>query len=448
MKQIKFIAMAVAALAMFSCAKEKTPINDEAQGEPVTVQFNISMPAAGVGRVDKTDTGTTEEGTVATADGKQDIVVYVIANGKVEAVVEPADKSTAGNKTATVKITTGKKQILAVVNGKTLSATKFAAGSEASKIDEALLAAVSNASSATNVLFVSKMQPESIKSPTTTDGIQTKPWPISINVERAVAKVVVRGNADFNLGLAASVGKDLQKFALNGKASNSYLYQHVDASVLPVNSATTAWDWKSTGATVTTGDWKAMTTKTALLKDIKGDGSNGGVYTLESVAGSTSLNKNSTQLMVKADILPTAKYTTATNGVGAAIADDDNYTVVKHKTIAKSYRFFLPGVFATWKADVANATEVAKYEDTGVEYTKGINYYLVKIVHDATIPSLKFSVLRNYIYDITLGNINGFGSNDTGTIVDPDEQIEVDAYIEATIKILAWNVKEQTSDLE
>ncbi|MEG2099321.1 MAG: fimbria major subunit, partial [Mucinivorans sp.] len=76
------------------------------------------------------------------------------------------------------------------------------------------------------------------------------------------------------------------------------------------------------------------------------------------------------------------------------------------------------------------------------------NYYLVKIVHDATIPSLKFSVLRNYIYDITLGNINGFGSNDTDTIVNPDDQIEVDAYINATIAVLAWNVKEQTSDLE
>ncbi|MEG1588388.1 MAG: fimbria major subunit, partial [Mucinivorans sp.] len=64
------------------------------------------------------------------------------------------------------------------------------------------------------------------------------------------------------------------------------------------------------------------------------------------------------------------------------------------------------------------------------------------------IPSLKFSVLRNYVYDITLRNINGFGSNDTGTIVNPDDQIEVDAYINATIAVLAWNVKEQTSDLE
>ncbi|MEG0725755.1 MAG: fimbria major subunit, partial [Mucinivorans sp.] len=298
------------------------------------------------------------------------------------------------------------------------------------------------AASTANVLFVSKMQPEDVTKAATSSA----PKAININVERAVAKVVVRGNADFNLGLAASVGADKQTFALNGKATKSYLYQHVDASLLPVNSATTAWDWKSTGATVATGDWKAMTTKTASLKDIKGDGTNGGVYTLESVAGSTSANKASTQVMVKVDILPTANYTTAANGVGAAIADDDNYTVVKHKTIAKSYLFFNQDDFATWKTN--NAEEAKKYESTGVKYTKGINYYLVKIVHDATIPSLKFSVLRNYIYDITLGNINGFGSNDTGTIVDPDEQIEVDAYINATIAVLAWNVKEQTSDLE
>ncbi|MEG3047989.1 MAG: fimbria major subunit, partial [Mucinivorans sp.] len=272
------------------------------------------------------------------------------------------------------------------------------------------------------------------------------PKEIKINVERAVAKVVVRGDIKFNFGLTASVGTGGERFALNGKASKSYLYQHVDASLLPVNSATTAWDWKSTGAAVATGDWKAMATKAAVLATIKGDGTNGGVYTLESVAGSTSANNASTQVMVKVDILPDAKYTTAANGVGAAIAEDDNYTVVKHKTIAKSYLFFNQDDFSTWKTN--NVEEAKKYESTGVRYTKGENYYLVKIVHDATIPSFKFSVLRNYVYDITLRNINGFGSNDTGTIVNPDDQIEVDAYIEATIAVLPWNVKSQTSDLE
>ncbi|MEG0815231.1 MAG: fimbria major subunit, partial [Mucinivorans sp.] len=177
---------------------------------------------------------------------------------------------------------------------------------------------------------------------------------------------------------------------------------------------------------------------------ITGEGKNGGIYTLEGVVASKSANNQSTQIYVKVDILPDASFTTSTNTVGAKIADDDNYFVVKHATLLNNYRFFKTKAdFTTW-----TATHGTDYEKSGVEYKKGINYYLVKIVHDAMIPSLKFSVLRNYVYDITLRNINGFGSNDTGTIVNPDDQIEVDAYINATIAVLAWNVKEQTSDLE
>ncbi|MEG1464590.1 MAG: fimbria major subunit, partial [Mucinivorans sp.] len=122
------------------------------------------------------------------------------------------------------------------------------------------------------------------------------------------------------------------------------------------------------------------------------------------------------------------------------------YTVVKHKTIAKSYLFFNQDDFATWKTN--NAEEAKKYESTGVKYTKGENYYLVKIVHDAAVATHKFSVLRNNIYEVTLKNVNAFGSNESGTIVTPGDPIETNVWIEATITLAPWTVKSQTSDLE
>ncbi|MEG2761124.1 MAG: fimbria major subunit, partial [Mucinivorans sp.] len=94
------------------------------------------------------------------------------------------------------------------------------------------------------------------------------------------------------------------------------------------------------------------------------------------------------------------------------------------------------------------ATHGTDYEKSGVEYTKGENYYLVKIVHDAAVATHKFSVLRNNIYEVTLQNVNAFGSNESGTIVTPTDPIETNVWIEATITLAPWTVKSQTSDLE
>ncbi|MEG2480125.1 MAG: fimbria major subunit, partial [Mucinivorans sp.] len=178
-------------------------------------------------------------------------------------------------------------------------------------------------------------------------------------------------------------------------------------------------------------------------------GTTGGLYTLEGVVASKSLNNASTQILVKVDILPDANFTLANNTAGAKIGNTDNYIVVKHKTIAGNYLFFqTDAIFKSWSTDTNNKATYDNYDLTGtVMYTKGENYYYVKIHHDDAAPALK-SVLRNCIYNVQLNNVNAFGGNENSTIVTPGDPIETDAFIEATITLLPWNVKTQESDLE
>ncbi|MEG1414929.1 MAG: hypothetical protein RSC35_07190, partial [Mucinivorans sp.] len=84
MKQIKFLAMAFAALAVFSCTKDDAnkATDPATPGQPVYAQFSISLPDA-ASRGTATDaSGTTLENTIS------DLKVYLIGSNRlVEAVL-------------------------------------------------------------------------------------------------------------------------------------------------------------------------------------------------------------------------------------------------------------------------------------------------------------------------------------------------------------------------
>ncbi|MEG1635219.1 MAG: fimbria major subunit, partial [Rikenellaceae bacterium] len=103
-------------------------------------------------------------------------------------------------------------------------------------------------------------------------------------------------------------------------------------------------------------------------------------------------------------------------------------------------------LFTAWKN--AASADVAKYNDAGVFYTGGVNYYRVNIMNDATNADLKYSVLRNKLYDITLKEIRNFGKNTDADLVVPTEPIETNAFINAEITINNWEYKPQESNLE
>ncbi|MEF9950487.1 MAG: hypothetical protein RR752_04840 [Mucinivorans sp.] len=114
MKQIKFLAMAFAALAVFSCTKDDAnkATDPATPGQPVYAQFSISLPDAASRGTANDASGTPIENTIS------DLKVYLIGSNRlVEAVLDAADVSGAGDyKTKVAQITTGAKQVIAVVN--------------------------------------------------------------------------------------------------------------------------------------------------------------------------------------------------------------------------------------------------------------------------------------------------------------------------------------------
>ncbi|MEG2761197.1 MAG: fimbria major subunit, partial [Mucinivorans sp.] len=88
-------------------------------------------------------------------------------------------------------------------------------------------------------------------------------------------------------------------------------------------------------------------------------------------------------------------------------------------------------------------------EENGTLYTGGVNYYRVNITNEnGKTPELKYSLLRNKIYDVTLKEVKNLGKGTDEDLVNPDDPIETNAWIEATVKVKTWTVDRQESNLE
>ncbi|MEG1634714.1 MAG: fimbrial protein, partial [Rikenellaceae bacterium] len=192
MKKIKLFTMALAALAIFSCSKEDANKNvaPDAPGQPVFAQFSISLPSATRAGTAGDTHGTAAENTI------NDIKVYVIGSNRlVEKILEvPAISGTTNIYTTTpAEITTGSKEVIAVVNSASRTAAQFKVGDNLTKIQDALIENVAAATGA-DVLFTNRPVSVNVvnKNADGTAITKDKPFKISVSVDRAVAKVVVR----------------------------------------------------------------------------------------------------------------------------------------------------------------------------------------------------------------------------------------------------------------
>ncbi|MEG1649055.1 MAG: fimbrial protein, partial [Rikenellaceae bacterium] len=191
MKKIKLFTMALAALAIFSCSKEDANKNvaPDTPGQPVFAQFSISLPSATRAGTTSDTHGTAAENTI------NDIKVYVIGSNRlVEKILEV--KPTSGTNIYTTtpeEITTGSKEVIAVVNSASRAAAQFKVGDNLTKIQDALIENVAAATGA-DVLFTNRPVSVNVvnKNADGTAITKDKPFKISVSVDRAVAKVVVR----------------------------------------------------------------------------------------------------------------------------------------------------------------------------------------------------------------------------------------------------------------
>lgn len=129
-----------------------------------------------------------------------------------------------------------------------------------------------------------------------------------------------------------------------------------------------------------------------------------------------------------------------------------NYEVVV--TLASSEeKFFIKNITTgTWNKvsnEVVNAA-LAK-ETAQVRSTEGTTYYYTPIKHLGAPGSLgEYGIVRNHSYQVTIQNIQGFGT----PVYNPDQEIDPiipsdkNTYLAARINVLSWRVVSSNVDLD
>ena len=103
------------------------------------------------------------------------------------------------------------------------------------------------------------------------------------------------------------------------------------------------------------------------------------------------------------------------------------------------------------KADNAIVNAALAKEEAQVRSTEGATYYYTPIKHLGTPGKLgEYGIVRNHSYQITIQNIQGFGTH----VYNPDKEIDPivpsdnNTYLAASIKVLSWRVVSSTVDLD
>ena len=103
------------------------------------------------------------------------------------------------------------------------------------------------------------------------------------------------------------------------------------------------------------------------------------------------------------------------------------------------------------KANNAIVNDALAKEEAQVRSTEGATYYYTPIKHLGTPGKLgEYGIVRNHSYQVTIQNIQGFGT----PVYNPDQEIDPivpsdeNTYLAASIKVLSWRVVSSNVDLD
>lgn len=107
------------------------------------------------------------------------------------------------------------------------------------------------------------------------------------------------------------------------------------------------------------------------------------------------------------------------------------------------------GSWTVVSKDVVNAALAT--EDAQVRSTDGATYYYTPIKHLGSKDKLgEYGIVRNHSYQVTIQNIQGYGSPvyDPDKVIDPMIPSDENTYLAARINVLSWRVVSSNVDLD
>lgn len=437
-----FAATALAAMTMSSCSSD-TPVDateNIARGETTYATFNLSLKTTG-SRANGDDNADEREQTV------NKMHLYIFGGGILEVDHAITDSYTFGNKVGPVQLTTGEKVVYAVAGDLKVNDAEFTATVESTRLSdfEKILfdALADDIATAGNFLMAGKEEV------TVTKSTEQAPCQVTVSITRAATKTQLKyGGEDGTVNVRPTINATFAdaQFVMMQCAETMWLTPGNYTQASKVNNSGTYTGYTTVPATVDDDLFCAAVTD--FSENLDNSLYTGEAYNENPVTGNTtfalvrlkatpskicdsynkndktykysgSLGSNGTFWVLAKNVAPTGSF---------IFASDNDYNILYFASQSKAN---------TAKTALGLGTDWKVYE-----YTNGYVYYRVNLVTnpDATDLKEKYCALRNHFYKITVTDIKALGAPNAPGVVptDPDQPLEADAWLDATIDAEPW----------
>ena len=443
-----FAATVLAAMTMSSCSSD-TPVDateNIARGETTYATFNLSLKTTG-SRANGDDNADEREQTVSKMH------LYIFGGGILEVDHAITDSYTFGNKVGPVQLTTGEKVVYAVAGDLKVNDAEFTAVAEGtegaqptrlSTFEKILFDALSEDIANENNFLMAGSEKVTV-----TKSTEDKPCEVTVSITRAATKTQLKyGNPDVTVRPTINAKFSDAKFVMMQCAETMWLTPGNYTQASKVNNKGTYSGYTEVPNTV--DEDLFCDAVTDFSENLDNSLYTGEAYNENPVTG------NTTFALVRLKATPTkicTNYTKATNTYTYGNTTGTNgtfYVITKPDPKTGSYIFASDNDYnILYFASQSTANSVKGTQGLGLgsewkveTYTNGYVYYRVNLMTnpDATDLKEKYCALRNHFYKITVTDIKALGAPNAPGVVptDPDQPLEADAWLDATITAEPW----------
>lgn len=438
-----FAATALAAMTMSSCSSD-TPVDateNIARGETTYATFNLSLKTTG-SRANGDDNADEREQAVSKMH------LYIFGGGILEVDHAITDSYTFGNKVGPVQLTTGEKVVYAVAGDLKVNDAEFTATVESTRLSdfEKILfdALADDIATADNFLMAGKEEV------TVTKSTEQAPCQVSVSITRAATKTQLKyDTTEGAVNVRPTINAKFAdaKFAMMQCAETMWLTpgNYTQASKPTQSNKGTYTGYTEVPNTV--ADNLFCDAVTDFSENLDNSRYTGEAYNENPVTGNTTFALVRLKATPK-QICDSYDTKTKTYKYSGSLTNGTFYVLAKKDATTASYIFASDNEYnilyfaSTTKANQAK-TALGLGTGWSVEtYTNGYVYYRVNLMTnpDATDLKEKYCALRNHFYKITVTDIKALGAPNAPGVVptDPDQPLEADAWLDATITAEPW----------
>ncbi len=439
-----FAATALAAMTMSSCSSD-TPVDateNIARGETTYATFNLSLNTTG-SRANGDNNADAKEQTV------KKMHLYIFGGGVLEVDYLIPNSYSFGTKVGPVKLTTGEKVVYAIAGDLKVNGTEYKATVESTRLsdfEKILFNAL-----ASDIAVTEKFLMAGSNSVTVTKSTEQAPCQVTVSITRAATKTQLKyGNAQGKVNVRPTINATFAnpRFVMMQCAETMWLTpgNYTQASKPEEEGVGTYTGYTAVPETVAENLFcDAVTT---FNTNINSSRYTGEAYNENPVTGNTTFAlvrlKATPEKICDSYDTDTKEYNFSTG----SLTGGTFYVIAKKDAETASYIFASDNDYnILYFASSQNADEVYSALELGegwevLTYTNGYVYYRVNLMTnpDATDLKEKYCALRNHFYKITVTDIKALGAPNAPGVVptDPDQPLEADAWLAATITAEPW----------